>query len=143
MRMPIVTQERHQSLSHVTVCSSGPMSRVRVTLLACLLFVMEFSACSKANNILLGRVEAQVGPYTVVVTDCYRTEVPAPQKLESGPEGRCTYRFTPCRDADIRIEGSELMVNGTSYGDLKQGDTVVVDHGRVLVNDIEATVRSH
>jgi hypothetical protein len=89
---------------------------------------------------LLGRVEAQVGPYAVVVTDCYRTTVPAPQKLEDTADGRSVYRFTPCRDADIRIQDHELIVNGKSYGDLKQGDTVVVDHGKVLINDTEATV---
>jgi hypothetical protein len=91
---------------------------------------------------LLGRVEAQVGAYTVAVTDCYRTVVPATQKLEDTPDGKSVYHFTPCRDADIRIQGSELIVNGKSYGNLKDGDTVVIDHGKVLVNENEATVKS-
>jgi hypothetical protein len=95
-------------------------------------------ACSRSNNVLLGRVEAKVGEHTVAVTDCYRTSVPAPQKVEaSSTDGRVTYRFTPCRDADILIRDEELVVNGTSYGRLKPNDAVTVDHGKVLINERE------
>ncbi len=41
-----------------------------------LLAAMLLSACSRSNNLLLGEVEAQVGPHTVRVTDCYRTQAP-------------------------------------------------------------------
>ncbi|HYL77654.1 MAG TPA: hypothetical protein VEU96_25795, partial [Bryobacteraceae bacterium] len=87
-----------------------------------------FSACSHSNNLLLGRVEAVVGTHTVVVTDCYRTSVDPPQKVEGG------YRFTPCRDADVWIRGAELVVNGQSYGPLQPTDPVLVDHGVVSIN---------
>ena len=98
------------------------------------------TACSKSNNLLLGRVEAQVGGHTVVVTDCYRTSVPKPERL-SGPEGSAgTFRFVPCRDADVTISAEKLTVNGQTYGALAAGDTVVVDHGKVLVNDREAGI---
>ena len=90
-------------------------------------------ACSRSNHVLLGRVEAKVGSHAVVVTDCYRTSVPAPQKIGPPPAGaKESYRFTPCRDADVLIRDEELVVNGTSYGRIKQGDSVTVDHGRVL-----------
>ena len=85
------------------------------------------SACSRSNNLLLGRVQAQVGSHTVVVTDCYRTSVPPPQKLGA------VYRFTPCRDADVLIRGDELLVNGQSYGRLNSADAVLVDHGVVSI----------
>lgn len=91
-----------------------------------------FSACSRSNNLLLGRVEATVGTHTVVVTDCYRFSVPQPQKVADA--GRPTYRFTPCRDADVLIRGDELLVNGQSYGRVKPSDAVLVDHGVVSVN---------
>lgn len=98
-------------------------------------------ACSRSNNVLLGRVESKVGSHTVVVTDCYRTSVPAPQKVEPSQSGeRETYRFTPCRDADVLIRDEELIVNGTSYGRIKQGDSVTLDHGKVLVNEQEARI---
>jgi hypothetical protein len=104
---------------------------------ACLIGAASVS-CSKSNNVLLGRVESKVGSHTVVVTDCYRTDVPAPQKVEAAGEGaRATYRFTPCRDADILIRDEELSVNGTRYGRLQPGDSVTVDHGKVLINDRE------
>jgi hypothetical protein len=98
------------------------------------------TGCSRSNNLLLGRVEAQVGGHTVVVTDCYRTRVPKPEQV-SGPAGSAgTYRFEPCRDAKVTISAENLTVNGQSYGALAVGDTVVVDHGKVLVNDREARV---
>ena len=86
------------------------------------------SACSRSNNLLLGRVQAQVGSHTVVVTDCYRTSVPPPQRL-----GDAVYRFMPCRDADVLIRGDDLLVNGQSYGRLTPADAVLVDHGVVSI----------
>jgi hypothetical protein len=47
------------------------------------------------------------------------------------------YHYAPCRDADILISDEQLTVNGTQYGLLKQGDSVTVDHGKVLINDRE------
>jgi len=87
------------------------------------------AGCSRSNNLVLGRVEAEVGGHTVVVTDCYRTKVPAPQQVE-----RAVYRFTPCRDADVWIRNDELEVNGKIYGRLNPADSVLVDHGIVSIN---------
>ena len=95
---------------------------------AVLLCMLLLSACSRSNNLLLGRVQAQVGSHTVVVADCYRTSVPPPQRL-----GDAVYRFTPCRDADVLIRGDELLVNGQSYGRLNPADAVLVDHGVVSI----------
>jgi hypothetical protein len=97
----------------------------------CVALVMT-AACSQSNNLLFGRVQATVGTHTVVVTDCYRTSVPSPEK--SGDE----YRFTPCRDADVVIHGETLYVNGRSYGQLNPGDSILVDHGVVSVNRQQA-----
>ena len=93
----------------------------------CLLTLL-LCACSRSNNLALGRVQATVGGHTVVVTDCYRTSVDPPQKVEGG------FRFTPCRDADILIRGDELVVNGQSYGRMNPTDLVLVDHGIVSIN---------
>lgn len=90
------------------------------------------SACSQSNNLLFGQVQATVGTHSVVVTDCYRTSVPLPQK--SGDD----YRFTPCRDADVVIHSETLSVNGRSYGHLDPGDSILVDHGAVSVNRQQA-----
>jgi hypothetical protein len=100
---------------------------------ALLLALLLLSACSRSNNLLLGRVQAQVGLHTVVVTDCYRTSVPPPQKLEKDAAGQPVYRFTPCRDADVLIRGDELLVNGQSYGRLNPTGAVLVDHGAVSI----------
>lgn len=96
--------------------------------------ILVCSGCSRSNNLLLGRVEATVGGHTVVVTDCYRTSVTPPEKV-GGPSQQ-SYRFMPCRDADVLIRNDELIVNGSSYGLLKQGDAVTIDHGKVLINEL-------
>jgi hypothetical protein len=97
-----------------------------------LMAMLLLSACSRSNNLLMGRVESEVGSHTVVVTDCYRTSVPPPQKLQDAA-GRAVYRFMPCRDADVLIRGDELLVNGQSYGRLNPTDGVLVDHGVVSI----------
>jgi hypothetical protein len=96
-------------------------------LLAIVYAGLVLAGCSRSNNLLFGRVEAVVAGHTVVVTDCYRTEVPAPQ---AEPDGAT---FTPCRDAIVAIRREQLTVNGTSYGPLAHDAKVVVDHGRVSI----------
>ena len=98
----------------------------------CCIAMVATAACSQSNNLLFGQVQATVGTHDVVVTDCYRTSVPLPQK--SGDD----YRFTPCRDADVLIHGDTLAVNGRSYGHLDPGDSIKVDHGVVSVNRLTA-----
>jgi hypothetical protein len=114
------------------------MNGTKAILLGLVCAAVLHSACSRSNNLLLGRVEATVGTHTVVVTDCYRTSVPQPQRVTDAPGGPPYDRFTPCRDADIVIRDEALVVNGKSYGRLSQGDAVTVDHGKVLINDREA-----
>jgi hypothetical protein len=92
-----------------------------------------FAACSRRNNLLLGRVEAPVGTHTVVVTDCYRTSVPGPQQVDA-----TAAHYMPCRDADVWIRGEELTVNGRSYGHLDAGEGVLVDHGVVSIQRKQA-----
>ena len=91
------------------------------------------AACSRRNNLLLGRVEAPVGTHTVVVTDCYRTSAPDPERVDAA-----AFHYMPCRDADVWIRGEELTVNGKSYGQLNPGDSVLVDHGVVSIDRKQA-----
>ena len=95
---------------------------------------LTLAGCSSSNNLFLGRVEAKVGTHEVVVTDCYRTSVPPPQKLENTAAGQEVYRFMPCQDADVSIRGDELTVNGKPYGRLNTNASVLVDHGVVSFN---------
>jgi hypothetical protein len=90
--------------------------------------VLASAACSKSNNLLLGRVQATVGSHTVVVTDCYRTSAPGPESTAAG-----VYHYMPCRDADVWIRGEEVTVNGKPYGRLKPADSILVDHGVVSI----------
>ena len=115
------------------------MKSTAVFPLALLVVALLIGACSKSNNILLGRVEEKVGSHIVIVTNCYKTSVPPPQLLKSASD-KPFYRFTPCLDADVVIDGDQLLVNGRSYGAIKQTDTVLVDHGKVLVNNVVAPI---
>jgi hypothetical protein len=98
-----------------------------------LFFALLISSCSKSNNLFFGRVEAKVADHIVIVTDCYRITVPPPEQLK-GADNKPFFRYAPCMDADVGISGDQLVVNGRSYGSLSAGDTVMVDHGKVLLN---------
>jgi hypothetical protein len=100
------------------------MSKLLIPAIALLVL----AACSKSNNLLLGRVEAPVGPHPVVVTDCYRTNPPQPEKTAAD-----TWHYMPCRDADIWIRAEKLTVNNRDYGPLARTDAVLVDHGVVSI----------
>jgi hypothetical protein len=115
---------------------------MRRNLMSLLVVGLLCSSCSRSNNLLLGRVEAKVGEHKVEVTDCYRLSAPQPQQLNDSPDGQHAYAYVPCRDAAVMIRGEELTVNGKRYGLLKHGDVVTVDHGKVLINEREASVVS-
>src|SRR4051812_8561754 len=108
--------------------------KLPMLVLGCCVSVMP--ACSKSNNLLFGRVEAQIADHTVAVTDCYRTSVPPPVTI-ADLRGGTTYRFAPCRDAVVTIKDEQLTVNGRSYGKLKPAAAVLVDHGVVKVDGRE------
>ena len=93
-------------------------------------------SCSHSNNLFLGEVQAQVGKHTIRVTDCYRMNVPLPERLPD-VNGQAAYRFMPCRDADVQLQGDELTVNGQRYGHVGDTALVLVDHGKVSVNPPE------
>jgi hypothetical protein len=44
-----------------------------------------------------------------------------------------------CGETELLINNEELVVNGKSYGKLKEGAPVIVDHGKVLIDSTEAT----
>ena len=96
--------------------------------------VLCLGACSHSNNLLLGEVRTKLGSHDVVVTDCYRSQVPPPSQTGE----RLTWQ--PCRDADIVIDHEQLAVNGRDYGKLGAGDSVLVDHGVVSVGRKSAAV---
>ncbi len=97
-------------------------------------------ACSRSNNLLLGEVQAKVGSHDVRVTDCYRTLVDPPRETKER-DGTLSYRFTPCRDADVLIRHDRLLVNGVSYGPISPDESILVDHGVVSIDGRHASGR--
>lgn len=103
------------------------------------LCILCISACSRSNNLLLGTVEALVGDHRVTVTDCYRLHVASREEIKES-NGQISYRFTPCRDADVLIRNDELIVNSRQYGHISPGESVLIDHGAVSIR--HSTTRS-
>lgn len=99
--------------------------------IALVLFVpLALAACSRSNNVLLGRVETDINGHRIAITDCYQFfGIPEAQKLGEG-----SYRYAPCKDSVVTIQGDSLFVNGIAFGDLAAGDSVTVEHGKVRVN---------
>jgi ankyrin repeat protein len=58
---------------------------------------------------------------------------PACWTNESSSSEGGKHRFS-CGDTTVVIDGEKLVVNGQSYGTLKQGDTVDVEQGKVRIN---------
>ncbi len=85
-------------------------------------------------NPLFGVVEAEVGGYSIVITDCYVLEVPPAEHLPAEGDRVETWRFEPCSAAVILIEGDQLTVNSVPYGMIAPGDEIMVDEGDVYVN---------
>lgn len=56
-------------------------------------------------------------------------------KLGEDPSFVC---LVVLNNADVLIRNDELIVNGSSYGLLKQADAITVDHGKVLINEMVA-----
>ncbi|HYG11937.1 MAG TPA: ankyrin repeat domain-containing protein [Pyrinomonadaceae bacterium] len=61
---------------------------------------------------------------------------PACWTKESSSSDGAKHSFA-CGDTTVVIDGERLIVNGQSYGTLKQGDTVEVEQGKVRVNATE------
>ena len=109
------------------------MRATGIRLITGLSILISMAGCSRSNNLILGRVEAQAGGHAIVVTDCYRTSVPSPERIEDTLDGKPTFRFKPCKDADVIIRGDDLVVNGRLYGKIGVADRITVDHGRVEI----------
>lgn len=85
--------------------------------------------CPKPRGVVLGKVTLQLDGHDVVVTDCQRMPAATP----AAPKTPGVFHWAPCRDADITIRGTVLVVNGRSYGPLRAGDAVLVDHDQVVI----------
>ena len=92
--------------------------------------LLTLAACSRSDNVLLGRVETEINGHRIAVADCYQFfGIPEAKKLGEG-----SYEYSPCKGTVVALQGDELFVNGTSYGNLAADDSVTVNHGKVLIN---------
>lgn len=109
----------------------------KTMMFVCLSVAFMLTACNASmHNAMLGVQETSVGEHRIKVTDCYRTDK-AQAATTTEPSGTIVHRYEPCRDSKIEIRNEELTVNGKPYGKLNKGDAVVVDHGKVLINESE------
>jgi hypothetical protein len=110
---------------------------ILVSLLACwsLLGCQKQQRSEDAGSLRIeGVVTVQTDWGTHKITFIYRDRCPIQH---------CAGTFVTEKDGGLRFDGKksqmslrkeELVVDGTSYGVLKAGDSVTVDDGRILVN---------
>ena len=101
----------------------GTISIATIVAILC----VALSACDVQNNQLLGRVEADIDRHQVVVTHCYTKQL---AKVISTDDGDS---WTPCKNAAVVIKDGTLFVNGESYGQLADGDGVLVENGKAKI----------
>ena len=88
---------------------------------------VSLSACDVQNNQLIGRVEADIDRHQVVVTHCFTKQLAKVQSTDDGDS------WTPCKNAAVVIKDEMLYVNGESYGQLAEGDSVLIENGRAKI----------
>lgn len=103
------------------------MQRFSRSLLICLVLLCGTSGCTVNVSVNAMR-ETDLGSHHVVVRPGSTTT----STTEATFGENATYEFT-CGDVQIKIENEALAVNGKSYGMLKPGESIEVDHGKVLV----------
>jgi hypothetical protein len=103
------------------------MHRFSRSLLTCLVLICGTSGCSVNVSVNAMR-ETDLGSHHVVV----RPGSTMTSTTEATFCENATYEFT-CGDVQIKIENEALTVNVKSYGMLKPGESIEVDHGKVLV----------
>ena len=101
----------------------GPISTATIVAISC----AALSSCDVQNNQLLGRVEADIDRHKVVVTHCYTKQLAKVLSTDDGDS------WTPCKNAAVVIKDGMLYVNGESYGQLGDGDSVLVENGRAKI----------
>jgi hypothetical protein len=99
---------------------------------AAILLVMAcaaLSACNGSNDPITGRVSVDMGSHEVVVTNCHVQKVP---DVKSSDDGN-SRQFSVCNQS-IVFQGTMLFVNGDSYGQIAEGDRVLVEDGKVSIH---------
>ncbi|MGL4648536.1 MAG: hypothetical protein ACRC1H_03940 [Caldilineaceae bacterium] len=97
---------------------------------------MLFALFAGADSPLIGRQTEVVAGHTVMVYDCRRMDDIAVEQLTDNAAGEEIFRFAPCGDSEVLIEGDRLTVNGTFFGTLSEESWVVVNTPRVTVNGV-------
>jgi hypothetical protein len=78
---------------------------------------------------------SQLGVFVQVKPDCEDSSV------NSGyADEKWSYRLS-CSDVTIEVNDDQLRVDGQPYGTVTRGDRVIVEAGRVTVNDEPRTAR--
>ena len=90
------------------------------------------SGCEVKISPVASVCEADLGSHHVVVKPGSHS---SSHSSRSGG-GTDTHEFT-CGDVSVTIKNETLIVNNIGYGNLKPGEAVLVDHGKVFVADQE------
>ncbi|MDT4952993.1 MAG: hypothetical protein QOJ02_1131 [Acidobacteriota bacterium] len=104
--------------------------------LLCLALVFLSQGCSYQEAIS-GKHENLVGSHQITIMKPCRLFTENTTRVENHPE-QTKYEYT-CGDTSVSIslKDEELIVNEKSYGTINKGDSIIFDHGKVLINSKE------
>ncbi|MBA2732517.1 MAG: hypothetical protein H0U54_06460 [Acidobacteria bacterium] len=107
-----------------------------IAVLCCLCSVLFLEGCSY-QEALSGKHEGTVESHQLTINKPCSLFTENTIRIETSP-GQTKYQYT-CGNTRVFIvlKNEELTVNEKSYGKLKDGDSIVFDHGKVLINSKE------
>jgi len=114
-----------------TIRKSSSIKSVAVLLSLC--FVSLCAGCHHSTMTIVNHGQDVINGHRVTITPClHSTNTTLKDK---SPED--SLHSMKCGETEVVINNEELVVNGKSYGKLKTGAAVAVDHGRVLIDSTE------
>lgn len=111
--------------------SSSSIKSFAVLLSLC--FIALSAGCHHAASTLVNHGQDVINGHRVTITPCLQSTNETLR--DKSPED--SLHTMKCGETEVIINNEELIVNGKTYGTLKAGAAVAVDHGKVLVDSTE------
>ncbi len=105
----------------------------RLSAVICFLVIFSSSSCQWLNG--SSTSETKLGPYRLVISPvCENVSSHIETKKHADGSEELLTAQCDCGGTSILIRGTQLIVNGQTYGTVKDDDTISVRNGQVLVN---------
>jgi hypothetical protein len=98
-----------------------------------LCFIALCAGCHHSTMTLVNHGQDVINGHRVTITPCLNSTNTTLR--DKSPED--SLHTMKCGETEVIINNEELVVNGKTYGKLKAGAAVAVDHGKVLIDSTE------